>query len=121
MMMRIYKAFKIDAAHHLPNVPEGHRCRKLHGHSFRIEVHIIGPIDRQLGWVIDFADIAAAFQPIRDVLDHSCLNEIDGLSNPTSENLACWIWQQLQPKLPCLNRVVVAESPDSACIYEGEL
>ena len=117
--MEIFKVFHIDAAHRLPDAPSGHKCAQLHGHSFRIEVHIKGPVDRRPGWVIDFADIARAFEPLHDQLDHTYLNEIEGLDNPTSENLACWIWRRLQPALPQLSKIVVQESMESGCIYEG--
>ena len=118
--MEIFKIFHIDAAHRLPNVPPGHKCANLHGHSFRIEIRISGPVDPNLGWVIDFADIAKAFQPLHDQLDHKYLNDIEGLSNPTSENLAKWLWRHLQPSLPQLCKIVVQESPESGCIYSGE-
>lgn len=118
--MEIFKVFRINAAHCLPNVPPGHKCANLHGHSFRIEIHIKGPIDPQLGWVIDFTDIARAFQPLLDQLDHKKLNDIEGLSNPTSENLALWIWKNLKPVLPDLSEVIVQESTESGCIYRGE-
>lgn len=119
--MDIFKVFNIDAAHRLPNVPEDHKCAQMHGHSFRIEIHIRGPIDPKLGWVIDFADIVKVFNPIYDQLDHKCLNEIAGLENPTSENLAKWIWKYLKPTLPLLRKIVVQESPTSGCVYKGEL
>jgi 6-pyruvoyltetrahydropterin/6-carboxytetrahydropterin synthase len=118
--MEIFKVFHLDAAHRLPNVPAGHKCARVHGHSFRIEVHIQGTVDPKLGWVIDFADMAKAFQPVHDQLDHKYLNDIDGLSNPTSENLAKWIWQRLQPALPQLSKIVVQESTESGCIYTGK-
>jgi 6-pyruvoyltetrahydropterin/6-carboxytetrahydropterin synthase len=118
--MEIFKVFHIDAAHRLPNVPAGHKCARVHGHSFRIEIHISGPVDPKLGWVIDFTDIAKAFQPLYDQLDHKYLNDIDGLNNPTSENLARWIWLRLQPALPQLRKIVVQESNESGCIYEGK-
>jgi 6-pyruvoyltetrahydropterin/6-carboxytetrahydropterin synthase len=118
--MEIYKVFKFDAAHRLPNVFDGHKCAQIHGHSFRIEIHVQGKADAHTGWVMDFADIAAACQPIIDQLDHKCLNDITGLANPTSENLAKWIWQRLKPVLPQLNKIVVQESPESGCIYRGE-
>lgn len=118
--MEIFKVFHIDAAHYLPNVPTGHKCANLHGHSFRIEIHINGPVDPQFGWVIDFTDITKAFQPLFNQLDHKCLNSIEGLSNPTSENLASWIWKNLKPVLPQLSEVVVQESTESGCIYKGE-
>ena len=117
--MRIYKEFQIEAAHLLPNVPETHKCRRLHGHSFRIEIHVEGAVDAELGWVMDFADISKCFQPIYAMLDHRFLNEIEGLENPTSENLARWIWQRLIPELPCLQAVHVKETCTSGCIYTG--
>jgi len=118
--MEIYKVFKFDAAHRLPNVLAGHKCAQLHGHSFRIEIHVRGNVDSHTGWVMDFADIAAACQSIIDQLDHKYLNDIVGLDNPTSENLARWIWQRLQPTLPQLSKIVVQESPESGCVYKGE-
>ena len=118
--MDIFKVFNIDAAHRLPDVPGGHKCAQMHGHSFRIEIHIRGPVDPKLGWVIDFADIGKAFEPIFDQLDHNCLNEIKGLENPTSENLAKWIWKCLNLKLPLLSKIIVQEHPNSGCVYEGE-
>jgi 6-pyruvoyltetrahydropterin/6-carboxytetrahydropterin synthase len=118
--MEIFKVFKFDAAHRLPNVSEGHKCSELHGHSFRVEIHINGSVDPLSGWVIDFADIDEAFKPLHDQLDHKYLNDIEGLSNPTSENIAKWIWKHLYLKLPQLRMVVVQESPESGCIYRGE-
>src|SRR5437879_777795 len=104
--MEIFKEFTFEAAHLLPNVPADHKCRRLHGHSFYIEVHVRGSIDAISGWIMDFADIKKAFQPIYDQLDHRYLNDIEGLSNPTSENLARWIWHRLQERLPSLSKVV---------------
>ncbi len=117
--MEIFKVFQIEAAHWLPNVPADHKCRRLHGHSFRIEVHVAGPVDDQLGWVMDFADLKTAFRPVFDQLDHRCLNDIEGLENPTSENLARWIWEKLAPSLPGLDRIVVQETCTSGCTYRG--
>ncbi len=118
--MEIFKQFSIEAAHWLPNVPPGHKCGRMHGHSFQIEVHISGPVDPELGWVLDFADIKAAFQPIEERIDHYCLNEVPGLENPTSENLARWIWTELHPALPQLNKIVIRETCTSGCINSGE-
>ena len=118
--MEIYKAFSIEAAHWLPNVPEGHKCRRLHGHSFRIEIHLSGPLDEHLGWVEDFGNLKAAFKAIEDRIDHRCLNEIEGLDNPTSERLAQWLWRALKPALPLLSEVRVAETCTSGCICRGE-
>ena len=119
-MIDIFKVFSIEAAHRLPNVPEGHQCARLHGHSFRVEVHVRGPIDAQTGWVMDFADLKRAFAPIHQQLDHHYLNDVAGLDNPTSENLARWIWQQLKPHLPLLARIVVHETCTSGCSYAGD-
>jgi 6-pyruvoyltetrahydropterin/6-carboxytetrahydropterin synthase len=115
----IFKEFTFEAAHRLPNVPPGHKCSRLHGHSFRVELHVRGSVDPQLGWIMDFADIKTAFQPLHEQLDHNFLNEIEGLWNPTSENLAKWIWVHLQPQLPSLNKVVVRETCTSGCVYCG--
>jgi len=117
--MHIHKTFQIESAHRLPHVPEGHKCARVHGHSFRIEVHVEGPLDSKLGWVMDFADIKTAFQPLFDQLDHRYLNEVEGLENPTSEHLARWIWQRLAPRLPLLARIVVHETCTSGCSYDG--
>jgi 6-pyruvoyltetrahydropterin/6-carboxytetrahydropterin synthase len=118
--MKIYKQFTFEAAHRLPNVPRDHKCARLHGHSFRCEVHVDGPVGEQTGWVIDFAEIKDAFEPLREQLDHNYLNEVEGLWNPTSEHLARWIWQRLKPSLPLLTRVVVSETCTTGCTYEGE-
>lgn len=117
--MDIFKVFTIEAAHRLPNVPAGHKCARLHGHSFRIEVHVAGTLGAESGWVMDFADIKAAFQPLHDQLDHRYLNEIEGLDNPTSERLAEWIWARLKPALPGLSKVVVHETCTSGAVFDG--
>jgi len=119
--MEIFKEFTIEAAHWLPNVPDGHKCGRLHGHSFHMEIHVSGPLDPQLGWVMDFAEIKEAFRAIEDRIDHRCLNEIPGLENPTSENLAKWLWRELRPLLPRLCGIVVRETCTSGCVYAGEL
>jgi len=118
--MEIFKVFTIEAAHRLPHVPAGHKCGRLHGHSFQIEVHVAGPLDTNLGWIIDFADIKGAFKPLEEQIDHRYLNEVDGLENPTSENIARWIWQRLKPSLSGLSKVVVRETCTSGCVYAGE-
>lgn len=118
--MEIYKTFSVEAAHWLPNVPDGHKCRRLHGHSFHIDIHVTGSLDEHVGWLMDFADIKRAFAPLFDRLDHYCLNEIGGLENPTSENLARWIWDRLKPSLPLLSKVVIRETCTSGCVYTGE-
>ena len=118
--MEIFKAFTFEAAHLLPNVPKGHKCARLHGHSFQITIYVAGPVDKDKGWVIDFADIGSAFKPIYEQLDHYFLNDIPGLENPTSENLADWIWQKLKPRLPLLNKLIIKETCNSGCIYHGK-
>jgi len=119
--MEIFKVFTIEAAHRLPFVPTGHKCGRLHGHTFQIEVHVQGPLDPQFGWIIDFAHIKGAFKLVEDQIDHRYLNEVEGLENPTSENVARWVWQKLKPSLPSLSRIVLRETCTSGCIYTGEL
>lgn len=117
--MEIFKEFTFEAAHKLPNVPEGHKCARLHGHSFRVEIHVGGALQQPAGWVVDFADIKAAFSPLEKRLDHYYLNDIEGLENPTSENLAIWLWDRLKPSLAGLSKVVVRETCTSGCVYRG--
>jgi len=116
----IFKVFTFEAAHCLPNAPVGHKCRRLHGHSFRVEIRVEGSIDPLTGWIMDFAEVKEAFQPVLDRLDHHYLNEIDGLANPTSENIAAWIWRQLKPKLPQLSEIILHETCSSGCVYSGD-
>jgi len=118
--MELRKTFQFEAAHLLPHLSEAHKCRRLHGHSFRVEVVVAGECDPKLGWLMDYADISEAFKPLLERLDHYYLNEIPGLENPTSENLAVWIWERLKPNLPLLTEIVVAETCVSRCVYRGE-
>ena len=118
--MKIWKEFDFEAAHTLPNVPEGHRCRRLHGHSYRVRIHVDEEPDPDTGWIMDFADIKTAFEPILRQVDHRYLNDIEGLENPTCEVLAVWIWERLKPKLPILSRVEIREAFTSGCVYEGD-
>jgi 6-pyruvoyltetrahydropterin/6-carboxytetrahydropterin synthase len=118
-MMEIFKEFTFEAAHRLPGVPEGHKCARLHGHSFRVEIHVSGNVDTQTGWVMDFADIKKVFKPLYEVLDHNYLNEVPGLENPTSEEIARWIWDRLKPTLPGLSHVVVRETCTTGAVYRG--
>lgn len=117
--VELSKTFRFEAAHRLPRVPEGHKCQRLHGHSFRVEVRIAGDVDPELGWLMDYADIKAAWAPLHAQLDHYYLNEIPGLENPTSENLAVWIWERLKPGLPELVSIKVLETCTSMCEYRG--
>ncbi len=117
--MNVFKEFTFEAAHRLPNVAPGHKCARLHGHSFRVEVHVEGVVGAESGWVLDFADIDRAFAPLHDQLDHRYLNEIDGLDNPTSERVAEWIWARLEGTLPGLSSVVVRETCTAGVEFRG--
>lgn len=117
--MEIFWEFKFEAAHRLPNVPAEHKCSRLHGHSYQVQVHVKGPIEAKSGWVVDFGNIKDACKPIIDRLDHYYLNEIPGLENPTSELLAAWIWKELASSLPMMSAVQVRETCTSGCVYRG--
>jgi len=119
MRVRLSKSFTFEAAHSLPTFPEGHKCRRLHGHSFGVEVVVEGDVDPALGYLVDYGDIKRAITPIEDALDHRHLNEIEGLENPTSEVIAVWIWQRVAPELPMLSAVIVRETCTSRCEYRG--
>ena len=117
--MEIFKEFRIEAAHRLPQVPAAHKCARLHGHSFRIGVYVAGAVGAHSGWVCDFADLSAALREVHEELDHRYLNDIAGLENPTSEMLAIWVWRRLQPRLSGLARIVIHETCTSGCEYRG--
>lgn len=120
MVAEIFKDFHFESAHRLPNVPPGHKCGRLHGHSFQVRLVIRGEVDAASGWVMDFSEIKARFKPVLEELDHYFLNDIAGLENPTSENLARWIWGRMRPVLPLLYAVEIRETCTSGCIYRGE-
>ncbi len=117
--MKISQAFKFEAAHRLPNVPETHRCRRLHGHSYRVEIQLEGPVNPHTGFVVDFFELEAAFAEVTDALDHRCLNDIGGLENPTAENIAVWIWDRLNANLSGLSSVRVYETTECWAEYDG--
>lgn len=119
MKLELRKTFQFEAAHLLPHLPKTHKCRRLHGHSFQVEIVVEGSCDPKLGWVMDYAEISRAFMPTWTRLDHHYLNEIPGLENPTSENIAVWIWGRLKPRLRLLTEVVVAETCTARCAYRG--
>ncbi len=116
MIVEICKEFRFDAAHHLPLVPDGHKCKRLHGHTYAVEVYLEGPIGED-GMLVDYADIAEAMEPILAQLDHYNLNDIPGLENPTTENLVVWVWERID--LPYLSRVTIQESSTTSCSYYG--
>lgn len=120
MIVELVKSFGFEAAHYLPNLPEGHKCRRLHGHSFRVDIHVRGPVDAEKGWLIDYSEIKQAVAPVIERLDHYLLNDIEGLENPTSEALCRWLWQRILPALPGLSAVVVHETCSSSCTYRGD-
>ena len=118
--MKITQAFTFEAAHRLPNVPATHRCHRMHGHSYRVELTLKGAVDPVTGWIVDFYEVERVFAPILERLDHHCLNEVPGLENPTAENIAAWIWHRTKPDLPALASVRLYETPMSWAQYEGE-
>ena len=120
MKVELRKSFQFEAAHLLPNLPTSHKYRRLHGHSFQAEIVVAGECDLQLGWLMDYADIADAFKPFWEQLDHCYLNDIPGLENPTIELMAAWLWQKLAPCCPGLCEIVVHETPSARCAYRGE-
>lgn len=117
--MQITQAFSFEAAHRLPHVPATHRCHRMHGHSYRVELRLEGPIDPKTGFVIDFFEVEAAFAPILAQLDHRCLNEVPGLENPTAEHITLWIWQQTKAFLPQLASVRVYETAQCWAEWAG--
>ena len=119
-VVELTKDFTFEAAHSLPNVPKGHKCARLHGHSFRVEVTVRGAVEGKTGWLMDFAELKEKFRPLEEQLDHRFLNEVPGLENSTSENIARWLWQRLKPDLPALYCVTVHETCTSRCAYKGE-
>ncbi len=118
--MEIYKEFSFDSAHFLPNVPEGHKCRNMHGHTYKLRVFIKGKPDPLYGWIMDFKELKDAIAPIIDTLDHKLINDIPTLENPTAENITIWIWDKLKPMLAKLSRIELYETPTTGVIYAGE-
>ena len=119
--MEIYKEFSFDSAHFLPNVPDGHKCKEMHGHTYKLKVVVKGKPDPNLGWIMDFKDLKDALLPVIDRLDHKLINDIPGLQNPTAENITIWIWDQIKPSLPLLSRIELYETPTTGVIYSGTI
>jgi 6-pyruvoyltetrahydropterin/6-carboxytetrahydropterin synthase len=121
MRVELTKTYRFEAAHRLPMVPPDHKCHRLHGHSFAIEVTVEGEVDERMGWLVDFADISAVVEPIvAGELDHRTLNDVPGLENPTSERLCRWLWERLAPRLAGLASVTVHETCAARCTYRGQ-
>lgn len=119
MRVSLTKTFDFEAAHWLPTFPEGHKCRRLHGHSFKVDVVVEGEVDEAQGYLMDFGEMKRVIEPVRERLDHYLLNDIEGLENPTAEMLAKWVWEQLRPGLGMLAVVRVRETCTSAAEYRG--
>lgn len=120
MRARLIKSFTFEAAHFLPTFPPEHKCRRMHGHSFRVDVAVEGEVPEERGYLVDYGDIQKAIDPVRDLVDHRCLNEVEGLDNPTSENLARWLWERFAPTLPGLAEITVQETCTARCRYRGK-
>lgn len=118
--MEIFNRYHLESARRLPKLPADHPCSRVHGHSFQVEIHVSGPLDPDMDWVVDFAELDAAFSSIHAQLDHRYLNDIPGLENPTTERMAQWIWQHLKPRLPGLIKIIIQETQQSGCVYSGE-
>ena len=120
MRVELSKEYVFEAAHHLPKTPPGHKCRRVHGHSYRVEVSIAGNVNADAGWLQDFADITAVVEPLlKAELDHRTLNDVPGLENPTAELLCVWLWGRLKPQLPLLSAITVHETCTARCTYRG--
>ncbi|MBK7360274.1 MAG: 6-carboxytetrahydropterin synthase QueD [Saprospiraceae bacterium] len=117
--MQIFRKFTFDSAHFLPNVPEGHKCKNIHGHTYHLTVFIDDRLDPHLNWVMDFAAINKAIDPILKSIDHKLMNDIPGLENPTCEQIAIWLWDQIKPQIPQLIKIELNETPTSGVIYTG--
>jgi 6-pyruvoyltetrahydropterin/6-carboxytetrahydropterin synthase len=119
--VELTKSFRFESAHRLPMVPADHKCFRVHGHSYVIDVTAAGEVDPVLGWLVDFGEIAACVEPVfRQELDHRLLNDIPGLENPTSEVLSGWIWNRLKPLVPHLFAITVHETCTARCTFRGE-
>ena len=119
MRAELVKTFRFEAAHALPNVPPEHKCSRVHGHGYRVDVHVVGEVDARAGWVMDYGDVKKAVEPVLEKLDHALLNDVPGLANSTTEMIAKYIWDHVKPSLPLLSAVVVWESDTNRCAYRG--
>ncbi|MEM8758506.1 MAG: 6-carboxytetrahydropterin synthase QueD [Planctomycetota bacterium] len=118
--MEVFREFTFDAAHRLDHLPAGHKCARVHGHTYRLRVSASGPLDPKIGWIVDFAEIKALTHEVLEPLDHHLLNEVPGLEQPTTERIAVWLWDRLKPALPGLTRIELWENANSGVVYAGE-
>ena len=119
MNVELVKEYRFEAAHRLPRVPQGHKCARVHGHSYKVEVAVEGPVDPETGWLVDFGVIDDAWAPLFARFDHHNLNDVPGLENSTCENIAIYLWRELSPHVAALSAVTVWETYDSKCTYRG--
>jgi 6-pyruvoyltetrahydropterin/6-carboxytetrahydropterin synthase len=120
MQVELVKEYRFEAAHRLPNVPPGHKCARLHGHSFKFEIHVVGGVDAHTGWLIDYGVLDDIVNPLVARIDHYYLNDIEGLENPTSEVMSRWLYERIKPGLPSLTAITFHETCDARCIYRGD-
>jgi len=120
MRARITKEFRFEAAHTLPSLPDSHKCRQMHGHSFKVEIHIEGEVDPEIGWIYDHKVISQAMNPLLEQLDHSYLNDLEGLESPTIEIMCAWFWRKLEKDLPGLCEITIFETPTARCSFFGD-
>lgn len=118
--MQIFKQFTFDSAHFLPHVPDGHKCKEIHGHTYRLTVYVEGALEKKLEWVMDFAEMKNVIDPVVKSIDHKLLNNISGLENPTCEIIAVWLWNKIKPEVPLLTKIELHETPTSGAVYEGK-
>ncbi|RNC81679.1 MAG: 6-carboxytetrahydropterin synthase QueD [Phycisphaera sp.] len=119
--MEIFRDFTFDAAHAIEGLPDGHKCKNMHGHTYRLTVYLTGGLDPKIGWILDFADLKKlVWAACLDHLDHKNLNEVEDMGSPTCENITLWIWNRLKPELPGLTRITVREGENSGCTYNGD-
>jgi len=117
--MMIFKKFTFDSAHSLPNVPDGHKCKAVHGHTYQLTIYIENELVENLDWVMDFAVVKSVVKPIIDIVDHKYMNDIEGLENPTCEKIAIWLWDRIKAGIPSLKKIELNETPTSGVVYKG--
>jgi len=119
MNVTLARRYRIESARRLPRLPPEHPCASVHGHGFEVEIEVSGPLDPEMGWLIDYAAMDEAWREVHRVLDHAYLNDVDGLENPTSELISVFIWRRLAGRLIGLSSVSVMETPTTRATYRG--